>query len=134
MIRPGGLNPLAPVKSWILLLQRRLKFGVLFGPKLRPIGRGLQPLPVRYLAENIDQVVEKPPHWETMLEIATKLSQGTDFVRVDLYDLPDRVVFGELTNYPNTGDVTFDPPEYDDYFGSFWNYSRSYYQARPGSS
>ena len=88
----------------------------------------LQKLPVRYLAENIEEPIEKPPHWELMLDIAARLSRGTDFLRVDLYDLPDRVVFGELTNYPNTGDVPFDPPEYDRYFGSFWNYSRDYYQ------
>lgn len=89
-----------------------------------------QKLPVTYFAKNIEDVIERPPHWQTMLEIATKLSDGTDFVRVDLYDLPDRVVFGELTNFPNTGDVAFDPPEYDAYFGSFWDYSRRYYRTR----
>jgi hypothetical protein len=93
----------------------------------------LQKLPVRYMAENIDGAVDKPPHWDLMLDIATKLSRGTDFLRVDLYDLQDRVVFGELTNYPNTGDVPFDPPEYDEYFGSFWNYSRDYYRRPAGT-
>lgn len=89
----------------------------------------LQPIPVRYLADNIDLPITRPLHWNKMLEIAGKLAQGTDFVRVDLYDLPDRVVFGELTNFPNTGDVAFDPPEYDAYFGSFWEYSRKYYRS-----
>lgn len=89
----------------------------------------LRSIPVRYLADNIDCPIARPSHWEEMLEIAGKLARGTDFVRVDLYDLPDRVVFGELTNFPNTGDVAFDPPEYDLYFGSFWDYSRSYYRS-----
>jgi hypothetical protein len=38
-----------------------------------------------------------------MISIAERLSDGVDFVRVDLYDLGDRVVFGELTNYPRQG-------------------------------
>ena len=38
-----------------------------------------------------------------MIRIAETLGAETDFVRVDLYDLGDRVVFGELTNTPNAG-------------------------------
>ena len=38
-----------------------------------------------------------------MIEIAERLGEGVDFVRVDLYDVDGRVVFGELTNYPAGG-------------------------------
>ena len=38
-----------------------------------------------------------------IVEVAEALGQETDFVRVDLYDTGDRVVFGELTNYPSAG-------------------------------
>ena len=41
----------------------------------------------------------------------------TDFVRVDLYSLPDRVVVGELTNYPERSYTIFDPPGFDEELG-----------------
>jgi hypothetical protein len=46
-------------------------------------------------------VFERPKGLEQMIEVAKKLSQPFPFVRVDLYDLDGRVVFGELTFFPN---------------------------------
>ena len=46
-----------------------------------------------------------------MLEIASALSDGLDFVRVDLYDVDGRIVVGELTPYPGGGRATFDPED-----------------------
>jgi hypothetical protein len=63
---------------------------------------------------------ERPPNYLEMLEIARKLSAGTDFVRVDLYNLGGRIVFGELTNYPGGGLSTYDPPSWDLTLGSYW--------------
>lgn len=57
--------------------------------------------------------IGKPANYEEMLEIAEKLSIGIDFVRVDLYSIRDRVIFGEMTNYPAAGTNSFDPPEYE---------------------
>ena len=57
---------------------------------------------------------------DRMISIAERLSEGIDFVRVDLYDLGDRVIFGELTNYPGGLTARFDPPEWDARFGSYW--------------
>lgn len=85
-------------------------------------------LPIRYRSPNFEHPIERPAHWDQMLAIAATLSGDTDFVRVDLYDLPDRVVFGELTNYPNAGEVGFEPVEWDMRIGREWNYSRSYYR------
>jgi TupA-like ATPgrasp len=48
------------------------------------------------------------------------MSNGVDLVRVDLYDLGDRVVFGELTNYPTSGRERFSPSQWDTTFGSYW--------------
>ena len=55
-----------------------------------------------------------------MLEIAEALGAGVDFVRVDLYCLERRVVFGELTNYPLAGRAAFEPAEFDRWLGGWW--------------
>lgn len=47
--------------------------------------------------------VPRPKNLEKMLRIAETLSQGFDFVRVDLYDVDGRVYFGELTFTPANG-------------------------------
>lgn len=44
-----------------------------------------------------------PKNLQLMLELSSKLSEDLDFIRVDLYDLGDRVVFGELTSFPEAG-------------------------------
>lgn len=46
---------------------------------------------------------EKPKHLAEMIKIAEVLSSDFEFVRVDLYDLGDKVYFGELTFSPNGG-------------------------------
>lgn len=55
-----------------------------------------------------------------IVEVAEALAQETDFVRVDLYDTGERVVFGELTNYPGAGKMDFNPASYDDELGQHW--------------
>ena len=55
-----------------------------------------------------------------MIEIATELGGGMDFVRVDLYDLPDRIAFGELTTTPGGGAIALHPRSFDVEFGSYW--------------
>jgi len=57
--------------------------------------------------------IEKPKHLDEMIALSEKLSEGFDFVRVDLYDLPDGVKFGELTFTPNGGHEAFHPREVD---------------------
>lgn len=44
--------------------------------------------------------VSKPRHLDEMIEIARTLAKKFDFVRVDLYEINDRVYFGELTFSP----------------------------------
>jgi len=65
-------------------------------------------------------VFPRPTNFARLLEVAKELSRGVDFVRVDLYDLDDRVVFGEMTNYPSAGKVVYTPTTFDAYLGSFW--------------
>lgn len=49
--------------------------------------------------QNYDQ--PRPASLEKMTEMARKLAQGHDFVRVDFYNIGERVVFGELTFTPD---------------------------------
>lgn len=64
-----------------------------------------------------DREIEQPQNFERMMEIAEKLSEGFPYVRVDLYNVEGKIYFGELTFYPWSGYVNFDPDEYDFVFG-----------------
>jgi hypothetical protein len=68
----------------------------------------------------------RPSRLSEMIAIAEILGHDTDFVRVDLYHLPDRVVLGELTSYPAGGDSPFDPVSFDAEFGRHWTVPRRY--------
>ena len=68
----------------------------------------------------------RPQRLGEMIEVAERLGQDTDFVRVDLYDLPDRIVFGELSSFPAGGDSPFDPESFNAEFGSHWTPPRRY--------
>ena len=61
-----------------------------------------------------------------MIELAERLGAGTDFVRVDLYDVDGRIVFGELTSFPAGGDSPFDPESFNEEFGRPWTVPRRY--------
>ena len=47
-----------------------------------------------------DCKIRKPKHYDQMLEISRNLSKDFKFVRVDLYDTDDGIMFGELTFSP----------------------------------
>ena len=48
-----------------------------------------------------------------MLDIARRLSEGMNFVRVDLYIHNHQVYFGEITLHPGGGCDFFLPDKYD---------------------
>ena len=48
-----------------------------------------------------------------MLEIAEKLANGIDYLRVDLYSINARILVGELTNYPMSGQNSYEPASFD---------------------
>jgi hypothetical protein len=68
----------------------------------------------------------KPAGLAEMIDVAERLGVDTDFVRVDLYDIDGRVVFGELTSFPAGGDSPFDPDTFDEEFGRPWTVPRRY--------
>jgi hypothetical protein len=67
-----------------------------------------------------------PPRLSEMISLAERLAIDTDFVRVDLYDIDDRIVFGELTSFPAGGDSPFDPESFNSVFGDAWTVPRRY--------
>ena len=59
----------------------------------------------------------KPMGLSTMIENVEKLSHGFPFVRVDLYNIDGKIIFGEMTFYPGDGRQPFNPSEYDEKIG-----------------
>lgn len=60
-----------------------------------------------------DRELPKPENFDRMLEIAAQLSGDFPYVRVDLYNINGKIYFGELTFYPWSGYVQFEPDEFD---------------------
>jgi hypothetical protein len=71
-------------------------------------------------SDNNAQDLDPPPHIATMIEYAEALSTGLDYIRVDLYDTPDKVYFGELTPTTGAGMTPFGSREIDLCLGKLW--------------
>lgn len=69
-----------------------------------------------------DTIIEKPDNLDEMLKIASILSEDFPFVRVDLYNISGKVIFGELTFYPWSGYVNFTPDSFDYELGKYFTY------------
>lgn len=62
--------------------------------------------------------IPKPANLEEMLAIARRLAAGFPHVRVDLYSCHNQIYFGELTFYPWSGYVVFEPDQADYLLGA----------------
>ena len=76
-------------------------------------------LPVQCTNPQYEGRVDKPGCLDEMWDYATKLAKNMPFVRVDLYNIGQRVYFGEMTFYPTNGVDRFTPDSYDYIFGSY---------------
>lgn len=61
----------------------------------------------------LETEVAKPDNLDTMIKYAEKLSQGFCFVRVDFYNINNRIYFGELTFTSMSGVGKFSPSSED---------------------
>lgn len=86
-------------------------FRCYFDVHWNPLGFGRQGVAI------YDQEVKKPEKLEEMVTVATKLADKFPFVRVDLYDINGRVLFGEMTFYPADGRFPFYPKKYNKIYG-----------------
>lgn len=67
--------------------------------------------------KKIDYNIEKPANLNEMIKISEKLSEDFPHVRVDLYNVDGKIIFGELTFYPWSGYVNYNPDIVDFEFG-----------------
>jgi hypothetical protein len=64
--------------------------------------------------------VEKPENLEDMIHVVKELSKDIPFVRVDLYSVNNKTIFGEMTFYPTNGTKAFLPLEYNRIIGDYF--------------
>jgi hypothetical protein len=69
--------------------------------------------------------INRPTNLNLMLDLARKISSGFDYLRVDLYDINERVYIGELTHYPGSGMEVFTPESMDYKFGDYFKDNES---------
>lgn len=67
-----------------------------------------------------NHVLPKPPQFEEMKALAKKLSAPFPYVRVDFYNPPSKIIFGELTFFPGSGLLPLKPiaNKYDELLGA----------------
>ena len=61
----------------------------------------------------------KPFNYDKMIAFSEKLSQGIPFVRVDFYEIDQKLYFGELTFFPGSGFEEFTPESVDKELGDW---------------
>ena len=66
-----------------------------------------------------DPLPSKPKNYDKMIELAEKLAEPFPFVRVDFYEIDNKIYLGEMTFYPGGGILPFDPVEWDYTIGSW---------------
>ncbi|RBA28054.1 ATP-grasp fold amidoligase family protein [Flavobacterium tibetense] len=76
-----------------------------------------QVLPEQYISSFYKANFKKPENFDVMLRVAEKLSEGFIFLRVDLYSIGNKVVFGELTFFSNGGLVRSSVERFNKEFG-----------------
>jgi len=85
-------------------------------------------LPVKKITRPRGPKIEKPKNYEIMLELAEKLAEAFDYVRVDFYNLNEKIYIGELTSYPGSGTTKFEPQSFDFELGKYWKIKPEYWK------
>lgn len=73
--------------------------------------------------KQFEEEYSKPKNLNQMLKIAKILSKDFPFVRVDLYNIDEKIYIGELTFYPWSGYVRFSPQDFDKHLGDLFDIS-----------
>ena len=63
--------------------------------------------------------IQKPSCFEEMKDLASMLSEGMKFVRIDLYQIQNKVYFGEFTFFHAGGFWPMKPDEWEYKLGKF---------------
>ena len=62
--------------------------------------------------------IPKPKLYEKMIVLAEMLALDTPFIRIDFYEVGEKLYFGEMTLYPATGMERFKQDEWDVHLGN----------------
>jgi TupA-like ATPgrasp len=73
-----------------------------------------------YVCPFSPEEVEPPQSLAKMVWAAERLAANFPFVRVDFYEITGRPYLGELTFYPNCGQIPFKPESVDQELGRLW--------------
>lgn len=63
--------------------------------------------------KSFEELPQRPKNFNKMLELAKVLSNKIPFLRVDFYEIDEKVYFGELTFFPGSGFTELFPEEGD---------------------
>ena len=77
-------------------------------------------LNVKRIGEETNKNTKKPKNFEKMKKTAEKLGKDFDFVRVDFYEIKDKIYLGEITHCPGSGSEEFKPRTQDFHLGKHW--------------
>lgn len=75
-------------------------------------------LPIKNGYPNASKKFNRPNDFNKMRELAENLSKGIPQVRIDFYNVNDRIYFGEITFYCSSGFLPFTPEKWDYKLGS----------------
>lgn len=79
----------------------------------------------RVSSPTADSDPRRPASLYSMIEAAEELGREFDFVRIDLYEVQGRPLFGEMTFYPGSGLDPFNPISLDRVMGDHWLNARN---------
>ncbi len=75
---------------------------------------------------DFNKELKKPKNFDKMIELAERLSKNITFLRVDFYEIDNKIYFGELTFFPASGFGKFEPEEYDKVLGDWLQINNNY--------
>lgn len=68
---------------------------------------------------NADNPLEKPVNFEKMRDLAEKIAIGIPQLRVDFFEVKERIYFGKITFFHMSGLTPFEPQKWDEAFGKW---------------
>lgn len=89
------------------------------GHKRRMYTIAWKPLKMNLIYSINDTKINKPNKLDEMLNLTRILAKDISFVRIDFYVINDKIYFGEMTFYPESGFGKFQPDEWDEMLGSW---------------
>jgi len=68
-----------------------------------------------------DALPARPENFDTLISVARALSEGFDYIRVDLFNVENKIYFGELTPFHRKALAEITPRHWDATLGSYWD-------------